>query len=210
MNHFERVLVLGPHADDGEFGCGATMARLIEAGSEVHYVVFSMAVKSLPAEFPEDTLRKEMNASSDVLGIPKVCRRLFDFEVRTFPTHRQEILEILIQLKDEIDPDLVLLPTRHDIHQDHATVAYEGLRAFKRTTIMGYEIPWNNYTIDHQVYIPVEARHIETKVRALNCYKSQQHRNYANGDYIRSLAKTRGIDINRAYAEAFELYRWIW
>ena len=210
MIDFERVLLLAPHADDGEFGCGATMARLLEAGSQVHYAAFSLAVKSLPPGFPEDTLQHELDAARRALGMGEANVRVFDFEVRTFPTFRQEILEILIRLKDELEPALVLLPSLHDIHQDHSTVAEEGLRAFKRTTILGYELPWNNYTFDDQVYVPVEQHHVQAKVEALRCYQSQQHRNYANKDYIWSLAKTRGIDINRPLAEVFELYRWIW
>ena len=45
---WKRVLVLAPHTDDGEFGCGGTMARLVEAGVEVHYQAFSIATRSLP------------------------------------------------------------------------------------------------------------------------------------------------------------------
>jgi LmbE family N-acetylglucosaminyl deacetylase len=210
MMQFEKVLVLAPHADDGEFGCGATMARLVENGSEVHYAAFSLAVKSLPEGFPEDTLKHELDAARRALGIAGSNVHMYDFEVRTFPTMRQSILEILIALRDELEPHLVLLPSVHDIHQDHGTIAQEGLRAFKRTTILGYELPWNNYTFDHQVYVPVEERHVQSKVRALKCYESQKHRNYANEDYIWSLATTRGIDINHPFAEVFELYRWIW
>ena len=29
------ALVLAPHTDDGEFGCGGTMARLVEQGVDV-------------------------------------------------------------------------------------------------------------------------------------------------------------------------------
>ena len=46
------VLVLAPHTDDGEFGCGGTIARLVDAGAEVRYVAFSSASRSLPAGFP--------------------------------------------------------------------------------------------------------------------------------------------------------------
>lgn len=213
MNEFDQVLVLAPHADDAEFGCGGTVARLIEEGRTVHYAVFSQAVRSLPAGFPQDTLRKELEAARRALGFTDVDAdrvHVFDFQVRTFPTYRQEILELLIELRDEIQPDLVLLPSLHDIHQDHATVAQEGIRAFKRTTILGYELPWNNLTFNHQVYIPLRKRHIEAKVQALSCYESQKHRNYANVDYIWSLARTRSIDVNVEYAEVFEVYRWIW
>ena len=49
---WQRALVLAPHTDDGEFGCGGTMARLVEAGCEVRYVAFSIATRSLPPGFP--------------------------------------------------------------------------------------------------------------------------------------------------------------
>ena len=47
------------------------------------------------------------------------------------------------------------------------------------------------------------------KVTALGHYRSQQHRNYANEEYIRNLARTHGIESGRELAEVFEVYRWI-
>jgi len=44
-------------------------------------------------------------------------------------------------------------------------------------------------------------------VAALGRYASQQHRNYANAEYIWNLARTRGINVGRELAEAFEVYR---
>ena len=37
--------------------------------------------------------------------------------------------------------------------------------------------------------------------------RSQQHRNYADAEYIWNLARTNGINIGRAYAEVFSVYR---
>ena len=105
---------------------------------------------------------------------------MHDFDVRTFPEHRQEILELLIELWNDWQPDLVFQPSLHDVHQDHQTIAAEGLRAFKRTTILGYEIPWNNFDFAYQAYFALERAHIERKVAALAKYASQQHRRYAN------------------------------
>ena len=48
---------------------------------------------------------------------------------------------------------------------------------------------------------------LERKVAALACYESQQHRNYANPEYVWNLARTHGINVNREYAEVFEVYR---
>jgi LmbE family N-acetylglucosaminyl deacetylase len=204
---WKRALVLAPHTDDGEFGCGGTMVRLVEAGTDVRYVAFSIATKSLPEGFPPDTLAREVREATAEIGIPESGLVVHDFEVRTFPERRQEILELLIALWEEWTPDAVFMPSLRDIHQDHQVIAAEGLRAFKRTTVLGYEIPWNNFNFDHQAYVGLEERHVERKVAALERYASQQHRNYANPEYIRSLARAHGINVKRDYAEVFEVYR---
>ncbi len=209
IDRFTNVLVLAPHTDDGEFGCGGTMARLIESGARVTYAAFSTAAKSVPEGFPKDVLAREVRAATGLLGIAEGDLRIYDFEVRTFPTVRQEILEEMIVLQRELDPDCVLLPALVDLHQDHKTVAEEGLRAFKRTTVLAYEIPWNNLSFNHQAYVRLEPQHVERKVAALACYASQGHRNYVREDYIRNLALTRGIDVGCELAEVFEVYRWI-
>ncbi len=204
---WRRALVLAPHTDDGEFGCGGTIARLVDAGVHVRYVAFSIATKSLPAGFPADTLAREVREATARIGIPEEDLVVHDFEVRTFPERRQEILEVLVALWYDWRPDAVLMPSAGDIHQDHQVVAAEGLRAFKRTTLLGYEIPWNNLTFGFQAFVSLEREHLERKVAALSCYESQQHRNYANPEYVWNLARTRGINIGREYAEVFEVYR---
>jgi N-acetylglucosamine malate deacetylase 1 len=207
IGSWERVLVLAPHTDDGEFGCGGTMARLVEAGSEVRYVAFSIATKSLPDGFPPDTLSREVRDATAELGIPESQLTVHDFEVRTFPERRQDILEILIGLWEDWRPNVVMQPSLHDVHQDHQVIAAEGLRAFKRTTILGYEIPWNNFDFAYQWYVSLEKRHLEKKVAACERYASQQHRRYANAEYIWNLARTHGINVNREWAECFQVYR---
>jgi N-acetylglucosamine malate deacetylase 1 len=204
---WKRVLVLAPHTDDGEFGCGATLARLVDGGTDVRYVAFSIATRSLPEGFPPDTLAREVREATAELGISEDRLDVHDFEVRTFPEHRQQILELLIGLWEEWKPDAVLQPSLRDIHQDHQVVAAEGLRAFKRTTILGYEIPWNNFNFDYQAYFALEKEHVERKVRALAKYESQQHRRYSDPEYIWNVARTHGINVNREYAEVFEVYR---
>jgi len=204
---WQRALVLAPHTDDGEFGCGGTMARLVEEGAEVRYVAFSIATRSLPDGFAPDTLAREVREATAELGIPEAQLTVHDFDVRTFPARRQDILELLIALWEEWPPDVVFQPSLHDVHQDHQVIAAEGLRAFKRTTILGYEIPWNNYDFAYQAYVALEQRHLERKAAALGKYASQQHRRYNDPEYMWSLARTHGINVNREYAEVFEVYR---
>ena len=50
-------------------------------------------------------------------------------------------------------------------------------------------------------------RNVERKIGALAKYASQQHRRYSDPEYIRNVARTHGINVNREYAEVFEIYR---
>lgn len=206
---FKKVLILAPHTDDGEFGCGGTINRLIEEGAEVYYAAFSACQQSVLKEFPSDILITEVKIATQRLGIKPENLRLFDYDVRTFNYRRQEILETLIKLKSEIKPDLVLMPSVNDIHQDHYTIAFEGIRAFKFSTILCYEMPWNNFTFNTTTFFTLQEHHLKAKTEALSAYRSQQHRPYANEDFIRSLATIRGVQIDTKYAEVFEVIRWI-
>lgn len=210
MINIERVLVLSPHPDDGELGAGGTIARFIEEGKEVYYVAFSCCQDSLADNLPPDTLKIECNKSTNILGIPAKNIIVLDYRVRTFPSHRQEILEQLVEFNKYIKPDLVLAPSSNDIHQDHQTIYAETLRAFKKSaSIWGYEHPWNNLGFTTDVFINLHEKHLLTKIKALKQYKSQDSRPYFDEQYIRSLAYTRGLQVNHTYAETFELSRMI-
>jgi LmbE family N-acetylglucosaminyl deacetylase len=208
-NNFNRILVLAPHTDDGEFGCGGSIAKFIEEGKDVFYVAFSTAEDSVPEGYPRNILEIEVREATKLLGINPNNLIIYKFQVRKLNYVRQELLEELVKIRNEIGPDLVFIPSPNDLHQDHYTVAMEGMRAFKQISILGYELPWNNITFHTQSFIKLEERHIIKKIEALKAYKSQQNRFYANEEFIRSLAITRGTQISVRYAEAFEVIRWV-
>lgn len=209
MNLFERgtrVLVLGAHTDD-EFGCAGTIARMVEVGAEVHYACFSPCEESVPEGWDRDVLRREVRDANAVLGIPEERFTLYEYRVRHFPAHRQEILEDLILLRQRIEPQVVFAPAFSDMHQDHGVIAHEAFRAFKHASLLGYELPMNTISFQHACFIQLEPRHLEVKLRHALAYRSQAHRPYLREEFIRSLATVRGLQINRPAAEAFEVIR---
>ena len=209
MFNYHKVLILAPHTDDGEFGCGGTIAKFIESGKQVYYAAFSACEDSVPEGMPKNTLETEVRQATKVLGIEPENLFIYRYPVRHHPQNRQNILQDLINIREDIAPDLVFMPSPNDIHQDHYTMSQEGLRAFKQVSILGYELPWNNLTFNTTSFIYLEERHIDRKIEALKKYESQEHRPYANEEFIRSLARTRGVQIGVHYAEAFEVIRWI-
>jgi N-acetylglucosamine malate deacetylase 1 len=209
LDKFKNVYVLAPHTDDGELGAGGTIARLIEQGANVYYFAFSTANESVPDGMPKDILKTEVIEATGRLGICPENVIIYNYQVRKLNYARQEILEDLIKHRRDIFPDLVLMPSLNDIHQDHSTIANEGLRAFKNTTILGYELIWNNLTFSTTSFIKLDKEHLSKKVCALDAYKSQKGRDYMSKDFIFSLAKTRGVQIGVDYAECFEVVRWV-
>ena len=207
IGNFKNVLVLAPHTDDGELGAGGSIAKLIEKGSKITYAAFSTAAESIPKGYPADILKVEVAKATNVLGIEKKNLLVYDYRVRRLNYHRQEILEDLIKLKELNEFDLILTPSLRDIHQDHSTISTEAVRAFKKVTILGYELIWNNLAFDTKCFVKLSEKHLNSKYRALQQYKSQGNRAYLSKDFIFSLAFARGVQSGCKYAECFEVIR---
>jgi N-acetylglucosaminylphosphatidylinositol deacetylase superfamily len=207
IGNCKNVLVLAPHTDDGELGLGGTINKLITEGKRVTYIAFSAAEESVPPGFPKDILKTEVRNATAKLGIKSENLIIYSYQVRKLNYVRQEILEELIKIRKQEKYDLVFIPSLHDIHQDHTTIAQEGLRAFKNTTILGYELIWNNLSFDTQCFVRLREDDIKAKIMALKEYHSQGRRDYLSDEFIYSLAKTRGVQVGSEYAEAFEVVR---
>ncbi len=204
----KKILVLAPHTDDGELGCGGSISRMVNDGAKVFYAAFSTAEESVPEGMPKNILKTEVTAATKVLGISDNLI-IYNYQVRKLNYSRQDILENLIKLKKNINPDIIFQPSLNDIHQDHLTIAQEGVRAFKDRTILGYELIWNNLQFSTQAFMILSKNNIEKKYESLQSYDSQKNRTYLTKDFIFSLATVRGVQIGTKYAEAFELVRMV-
>lgn len=209
MNNYKSALVLAPHTDDAELGCGGSIAKLLKQGTKVHIVVFSSAKASVPKGHRSDQLKIEFLSSMRKMEIGNDDIDIFDFPVRKLKDYRQEILEELIKIRSKVKPDIVFIPSSQDVHQDHEVVQEEGLRAFKNTTLLGYELPWNHITFSAQAFIKLSSEDIDSKWSCLEEYKTQLElgRSYFTKEFIYGLAKVRGTQTNSDYAEAFEVFR---
>lgn len=209
MNIFSgaRALFLAPHTDDVELGCGATLARCVEECETVDVVVFSTATQSLPDGSAPDRLKTEFLKAMEEYSIPRERIHVFDFEVRRLNYSRQEVLEELVKLRAQLNPNIVFTPSRGDVHQDHQVVHNESLRAFKTVTMLGYELPWNHFHFESRVFVHVTEAQMDKKLIALQAYESQieKNRGYFEAEFIKGLARVRGIQQGVPYSEAFEL-----
>ena len=194
-NRLKNALILSPHTDDAELGCGGTISKMIEDGWHVHVMYFSAVGDRYP------NLAEEAANSGKILG---VTHEILDFETRFFPRDRQAILQTLYDHSRKNQYDIVFTPTTTDIHQDHGVVTSEAKRAFRNCTLLGYELPWNNLSVSLNCFIPLKERHVKKKILALDCYNSQKHNPYFNEKFFRSVVKMRGVQLANEYAEGFE------
>ena len=78
----KRILITAPHTDDGEFGCGGSIAKFIDEGCDVYYVAFSTAEQSVPPGLPKNILEVEVREATKRLGIPESHLIINKYEVR--------------------------------------------------------------------------------------------------------------------------------
>jgi LmbE family N-acetylglucosaminyl deacetylase len=203
MNFFGRkVCFIGAHPDDIEIGCGALIAH-IASKTEVVCVTLSDNQKN-----PSLThLVEEHYRSMAVLGVPEANITLASFETRRFPHARQEILEYLIELNHQHHPEIVFVHTRADIHQDHATTTKETLRAFRGTTVLGFDVIRSSYGFFPHFLAEVDEKDVARKIDALAEYKTYANKYYFAPDITRATLIRHGALAERPFAEGFDILR---
>jgi N-acetylglucosamine malate deacetylase 1 len=204
-----KVLALSPHTDDFEIGAGGALLMLIENQAHVRGVAFSACQEHVPACFDSNVLLEESEKAFETLTGSRHNLRIHNLKVDRLPEVRQNICELLWQLNQAEKYDLVFCPASTDLHQDHHVIYEETCRIFKRTTILGYELPWNALTLEARAFYPISAQNAARKIDVLTCYQSQAHKKFMRPEAIANWMRFRGMQIDCEYAEAFEVIRWI-
>ncbi|NPV84833.1 MAG: hypothetical protein HPY45_02330 [Anaerolineae bacterium] len=200
--HGRKICFIGAHPDDIEIGCGALLAHVVSR-SEILCVTLSDNQKNPDLK----NLVAEHYRSMAVLGVPQEKIVLKDFETRRFPHARQEILEYLIRLNKEFQPDVVFTHTRADIHQDHATTMEETLRAFRGTTVLGFDVLRSSYGFFPNLLVEVSEEEAEKKIQALAEYKTYADKYYFDPKITRATMIRHGALAERPFAEGFDILR---
>lgn len=214
MEKWQKILILSPHTDDAELCMGGTIAKMRMAGKEMYHAAFSICRESVPVGLPRDTLLKEWTEANAAFGMGDESLSWYEYPVRHFPAHRQEILETMIMLAKTREPDVIFMPSSFDTHQDHEVIFQEGIRAFGKmpVSILGYEHAFisNSYRgFRPDLYSSLSGKHLRMKIEILSEYESQNFRPYFDPGMIASLARVRGKQAGTEFAEAFEVIRMV-
>ena len=193
------VLCLGAHCDDIEIGCGGTLLALLERSPKpsLQWVVF--------CSNPERRLECEKSAEL-FLGAQQKPRVL-DFRDGFLPYQGGAVKEKFEELKREYKPDLILTHYRNDRHQDHRLICELTWNTWRNHMIWEYEIPkYDGDLGSPNLFVPLGAEHVRKKLEyVLECYGSQQSRQWFDAETLSGLMRLRGVEANAPsrYAEAF-------
>lgn len=207
MNHDmtfygKRVCFFGAHPDDIEIGCGALISH-IAGQTDLRVVTLSDNQKN---PMLKDII-SEHYRSMKMLGVPEEKVIVGQFETRRFPQFRQEILSFMLEIRKDFNPDMVFLHTKADLHQDHATVTEEGLRAFRGTTVLGYDVIRSSYGFFPHFLVEVDEIDVKNKIKALGEYHTYDDKYYFDPDLTRSILVKNGALAERKFAEGFDILR---
>jgi N-acetylglucosamine malate deacetylase 1 len=207
MNHNmtffgETVCFIGAHPDDIELGCGALIAEIADQ-TNIHCITLSDNQKNPDLK----NLVEEHDQSMAILGVKPENAILHSFTTRRFQAARQEILEVMIDLKRKYHPEVVFVHTAQDIHQDHLTVTNEALRAFRGTTVLGFDVLRSSYGFFPQFLVEVSEEAVHKKIQALKAYKTYADKYYFDENILYATAIRHGALAERPFAEGFDILR---
>ena len=200
--HGKRVCFIGAHPDDIELGAGALIARIAPL-SEVFCITLSDNQKNPSLS----NLIQEQKRSLKLLGVEEKHILVGEFETRWFQHSRQEILEHFIEFNEKHRPDIVFTHSKTDLHQDHGVVTEEVLRAFRGTTVLGFDVIRSSHGFFPTFFVEVGEEDLKKKIAALAEYKTYADKYYFNPDVTRATLIRHGALVERKYAEAFDIYR---
>jgi LmbE family N-acetylglucosaminyl deacetylase len=198
----KRVLFIGAHPDDIELGCGAVISRIVKLAD-----VFCVTLSDNQKNPKLTNLVNEHYESMRMLGVKKDHIILGQFETRQFQHERQEILEYLYQLNREYQPQIVFVHSSADLHQDHGVATQESLRAFRGTSIFGFDVIRSSHGFFPSLLIEVLEEEVEKKIAALSAYKTYTDVYYFDPELTRSILVRNGALAERPYAEGFDILK---
>lgn len=223
----DRAMVITPHPDDAEIGCGGTVNKWVQEGTEVVYVLCTngnrgTGDREMTSERLAEIREKEQAEAAEVLGVKEVIYLGYpDGELEDTSEFRGHLVKAIRKHR----PDVVFCtdPQRRTfyLHRDHRIsgqvtldavfpysrdhlhypehIAEDGLDTHK----VGDILMWG--TEDPDTFIEITDT-VETKIEALKKHASQVASSGTDRDvdeFVKANARRVGQRAEVPYAEAF-------
>jgi len=196
-----KILCLGAHGDDIEIGCGGTILRWLAEypSAEIYWIVMAASGE-----------RRAEAVQSANLFLANARRKeivVNEFRDGYLPYSGAEIKDFFEDLKRKYLPDVILTHYREDLHQDHRLVSELTWNTFRNHLILEYEIvKYDGDLGAPNLFVHLNESIARKKIQIiLECFKSQNDKNWFTEDVFSSVLRLRGVESNAPdkYAEAY-------
>ncbi len=217
----KKILILSPHADDEILGCGGFISKYSNQNYHINVLILTNASKGAPELYSVEEIKKirdEAKQANDFIGTKKLYFENFPaLNLINYPIYK--ITNIINKYIQNINPEIILIPSGNDIHDDHKIIfkaAKVSTRPNKKSNlkkILSYEVlsetEWNENeeSFNPNYYVRLNKFDINKKVKAFLKYKSQVKKfpHPRSKEAIVNLSKVRGSQVFMRYAEAFKV-----
>ena len=216
-----RILVVAPHPDDETLGCAGTLLKHKKRGDELHWLIYTdmaasdqyseAAILQRTAEINQVAARYEFKTLSQLHFAPAQLDHIA----------KSDLVSQASRVIQNIQPQVIYLPFRNDVHSDHEVVFDSCVAATKQfrlpciKELLAYEtLSETEFSLKPDgvfkpnVFVDI-SDYLTAKLDIMSIYESE------SGDFpfprsaeaIKALAKYRGVQANLTAAEAFMLLK---
>lgn len=215
------VLVVAPHPDDEVLGVGGTMARLAQAGHEVHVALVTAG--RAPRFSPEQAAAVSAEAAAAHAHLGVAATHRLDCPAAELDGMAHADLNLALGgLLTRIAPRSLFVPHPGDVHLDHQLCFLSSMVAARPhgprypTRVLVYETlsetnwnaPYLSPAFLPNLFVDITAT-LDRKLEAFAMFASQQRTapHERSPEALRALATLRGATVHRPAAEAFVIVR---
>ena len=217
----KKVLILSPHADDEILGCGGFISKYSKKNYHINVLILTNANIGAPEIYSSQKIKKirnEAKIANKVIGTKNLFfENLPAVNLNNYPLYK--ISSIIDKYIANIDPEIILIPSANDIHDDHkiifkaAKVSMRPNRKKNLKKILSYEVlsetEWNENekSFNPNYFISLNKSDIDKKIKAFKKYKSQVKKfpHPRSEEAIMNLSRVRGSQSFMKYAEAYKV-----
>ncbi len=222
-----KALVIAAHPDDEVLGCGGTIAKLVDEGSEVFVAILGEGISSryderhLAPSFEIENLQRQSREAASLLGTKEIFFSGFpDNRIDTVPL--LEIIKSLEKMIEDLKPDTIYTHHGGDLNIDHSLVHRAVLTATRPHTgscvkaLFTFEIPSSTDcsfgkllpAFQPNTFVAID-KYLDKKIKAMKIYDSETRTfpHPRSSEALEAVALRWGSIAGMKAAEAFELVR---
>jgi len=197
-----KILAIGAHPDDIEYGCGGTLLKAMEESKEkvdVYLGILTGPSKKRTAE--QICSKKKMQARSLLIA-----------EFEDTKLEKVSVIQLLDVWIKTVQPTEIFTHWWRDSHQDHECVSRAAFAAVRRSNanVYMYESV-TSIQFAPTVFVDIK-KQMKKKEELIQCYRSQITEDKIKGGFdlirgIKAMAEYQGLTGNLEHAEGFSPYR---